>query len=264
MNNPVFLFSAGPMCGSKFVQELLSSSKEVLVWTAPPGALNHILEAIRLMDMSLSPGVMGVLSGTSKHKVQKKTLKPEDDARPHVANMRFSVKHMQRSFQQLFSTLYGMPSSKFGFATWGINDHTVNRQTCDMLRMIYPDAKFIFVIRHPIDCLRQIKKSGLRPRDHWGRLLEEKSPLDWFAANWARLADDFYEMPNSFSIRYEDILSGKLDVAALNQYLGTHLVLNPEHSPKSNPEDVVDNLTEPRVQKIKASIQTQMLKWSYK
>jgi hypothetical protein len=264
MKTPVFIFSTGPACGSKFVQELVSSSKQVLVWSAPPGALNHILEAMRLMDMSLSPGVMGVLSGTNKSKVQKKILKPEDDARPHVANMRFSVKHMQRSFQQLFATLYAMPSSKFGFDTWGITDHTANRQTCDMLRMIYPDAKFVFVIRHPIDCLRQIKKISMRPRDHWGRLLEEKSPLDWFAANWARLADDFYEMPNTFSIRYEDMVSGKLDIAALNQYLGAELVLNPEKMPKSNSEEVLDNISEPRIQKIKANIHSQMARWNYK
>lgn len=264
MKNPVFIFSAGPACGIKLVQELVSSSKEVLVWTAPSGALNHILEAIRLTDMSLSPGVMGVLSGTSKSKVEKKLLKPSDDARPHVANMRFSVKHMQRSFQQLFSTLYGMPSSKFGFDTWGVSDHTGNRQTYDMLRMIYPDAKFIFVIRHPIDCLRQIKKISLRPRDHWGRLLEEKSPLDWFAANWARLADDFYEMPNTFSIRYEDIVSGKLDISALNAYLGTKLAINLEQPAKHKAEQDLDNIAEPRVQKIKAAISAQMIRWNYK
>jgi hypothetical protein len=264
MKNPVFIFSAGPACGAKFVQELVSSSKEVLVWSAPAGALNHILEAMRLMDMSLSPGVIGVLSGASKNKVQKKILKPEDDARPHVANMRFSVKHMQRSFQQLFSTLYGMPSSKFGFQTWGISDHTANRQTCDMLRLIFPDPKFIFVIRHPVDCLRQIKKASIRPRDHWGRLLEEKSPVDWFAANWARLADDFYQMPNTFSIRYEDILSGKLDIGAINEYLGTELVLNSEKMPKSNAQEVLDNISEPRIQKIKAAIHLQMTKWNYK
>lgn len=264
MKNPVFIFSAGPACGNKFIQELVSSSKEVLVWSAPAGALNHILEAIRLMDMSLSPGVMGVLTGANKNKVQKKILKPEDDARPHVANMRFSVKHMQRSFQQLFSTLYGMPSSKFGFQTWGISDHTANRQTCDMLRLIFPDAKFVFVIRHPIDCLRQIKKSGLRPRDHWGRLLEEKHTLDWFVANWAKLADDFYGMPDSFSIRYEDVLSDKLDLLALNQYLGTQLTLNSELKPKSNSDAVIDNIPESKIQKIKISIHAQMLRWNYK
>ena len=264
MKNPVFIFSAGPASGGRFVQELVSSSKEVLVWSAPAGALNHILEAIRLMDMSSSPGVIGVLTGANKNKVQKKLLKPEDDARPHVANMRFSVKHMQHSFQQLFSTLYGMPSSRFGFQTWGINDYTANRQTCDMLRLIYPDAKFIFVIRHPIDCLRQIKKSGLRPRDQWGSLLEEARPLKWFAANWARLADDFYEMPNTLSIRYEDLLSGKLEIDALNQYLGTKLVLNAEHMPKSSPQAVIDNISELRVQQLEADLHAQMLKWNYK
>lgn len=263
MKKPVFIFSAGPACGAKFVQEFISSTKEVMVWTAPPGALNHILEAIRLTDMSLSPGVMGVLSGTTKSQVQKKVLKPNDDARPHVVNMRFSVKHMQRSFQQLFSTLYGMPAAKIGFETWGIADFTGNKQTCDMLRMIYPEARFIFVIRHPIDCLRQIKKYGFRPRDQWGRLLEEKNPVDWFAANWARLADDFYEMPNGFSIRYEDILSGKLDIHALNEYLGMQLDLSPDRLIKAKSEGVPDNIADARIQKIKAAISSQMKRWNY-
>lgn len=262
MKNPVFIFSAGPACGVKFVQQLISSSHEVMVWTAPAGALNHILEAIRLMDMSLSPGVMGVLAGTNKGKVEKKVLKPNDDPKPHVTNMRFSVKHMQHSFQQLFSSLYGMPAAKLGFQSWGIVDHTGNKQTCDMLRMIYPNARFIFVIRHPIDCLRAIKKIGLRPRDRWGRLLEEKSTIDWFAANWAAFADDFYGTPHVFNIRYEDLVSGKTDISALNTYLGTNLSA-PAHETQSMMHELPDNISVEKIAKIKLKIADQMAKWNY-
>lgn len=262
MKNPVFIFSAGPACGVKLVQQLISSSHEVMVWTAPAGALNHILEAIRLTDMSLSPGVMGVLAGTSKGKVEKKLLKPNDDPKPHVANMRFSVKHMQRSFQQLFSSLYGAPAAKFGFQSWGVADHTGNKQTCDMLRMIYPNARFVFVIRHPVDCLRAIKKIGLRPRDRWGRLLEEKNAIDWFAANWAAYADDFYGVPHVFNIRYEHLVSGKLEIAALNTYLGTNLSA-PAQSMQSMTHDLPDNISVEKIAKIKLKIADQMAKWNY-
>ncbi len=263
MKNPVFIFSAGPACGVRLAQQLLSSSNEIMAWSAPAGALNHILEAIRLMDMSLSPGVMGVLAGTSKAKVQKTVLKPSDDARPHVANMRFSVKHMQRAFQQLFSSLYGMPASKFGFQTWGIADYTANKQTCDMLRMIYPEAKFIFVIRHPVDCLRLIKKLGIRPRDRWGSLLEVKNPVDWFASHWAALADDFYGMPQVFNIRYEDLISGQLNLQALNDYLGAKLSLPPTQAPASNIEEMPDNISAEKLGKIRLAIADQMKKWNY-
>lgn len=214
---PVFVFTTGPCAGGKSLQQLLSASHELLVWSGTGGALRHTLEGLRQMDLAASPAMVKVLGGagraTGKNRIPRGT-----DVRSIVGSLRLAPSHLLRSYRQLFRRLYEVPAQGHGFSRWGLIESTGDRFVVDMLRLLHPDARFIFLVRDPLSCLAEIKARKLQARDGWGKQVST-GRMVWFARQWAALAAEFSSMDAGLAVRFEDIIENEALSKELNDYL---------------------------------------------
>lgn len=196
----------------------------------------HFLEGMRKLDLAASPSMRGVLTGMDVDRSARKTIAPGDDIMPYLADLRLPGKHTQRAFWRFCADLYGAPAKAHGFSRWGMVEASGTKFTADMLRLVFPKAKFLFVVRHPLDCLGAIKASRVQPRDRWGESVAPGRRLDWFAANWAAQAAEFGRIDYGLKLRYEDLLEGKVSLAELNDFLEIALAAEAVEALRSRPE----------------------------
>jgi hypothetical protein len=98
----------------------------------------------------------------------------------------------------------------------GVND-------AQFLRWLYPKAKFLFVYRNPYDAYCSYR-SVSNARDWYSRWPSAPAftPAA-FGRHWQRLALDFQKNADSVNgliVKYEDLISGKLEVTVLSDFCG--------------------------------------------
>jgi hypothetical protein len=211
MDEPVFIFSAGPRSGSTLLQRLILSSKEVLMWGETAAAINHITEALRLQDLNLRHSG-GVLSF-------KKFLDSKEPTKEWIANMQPPFSHTIACYSNMLMQMYGLPAKKMGYPRWGVKEVRCDLMTYEVLRNIFPKAKFVFLVRHPLHALRSIKQRNYNFADRYGRKLPENQLLH-FANNWVSLANDYKQIKGCFLIKYEDLCQKNFSSTELCNYLG--------------------------------------------
>ena len=122
-----------------------------------------------------------------------------------IANLTPPVEALRRSHRLFFDQLFGEPSRKSGRKTWGIKEVRLTTQHAAYLRWLFPEARFLFLVRDPIQAY-----SSYRQRGPWffnwpGRPVGSA----WtFGGLWNSMAGDFYdhhESLNGMLIRYEDL-----------------------------------------------------------
>ncbi len=217
-NKPVFLFSAGPRAGSTFVQRLITSGREVMMWGEGSGALNHILRSLALLRLTLSANPHNPLSGYGAEQFSN-FIKGGTDCNQWIANINPPFHLIVHAYRNLFDNIYGAPARELGYTRWGMKEVRGERSTIDALHTLFPQAKFIFLVRNPVDCLRSIKRRGYRFADNWGNPLSGRPAHLHFADNWFQLAMQYHSIDFGFHIRYEDITRDKALVSRLGEYL---------------------------------------------
>jgi hypothetical protein len=85
------------------------------------------------------------------------------------------------------------------------------------MKRLYPEAKFVFLVRNPLDCLTSIKR-----RDWMGHH-GDAEPLAYYTNHWSRLAMEFREAEFGYRFRYEDLLNSPQTMGELINYLGISL-----------------------------------------
>jgi hypothetical protein len=216
MDKPVFVFSAGPRSGSTLLQRLIISSREVLVWGETAGAINHVVESIRLLDLNLRPASQG---GSSGAELFKKFLDSKGSTTEWIANMQPPISHVTSCYSNMLIQMYGAPAKSLGYSRWGIKEVRGNLLTYVILKKIFPESRFVFLVRHPLHALRSIKQREYKFADNYGRKLVNNQLL-YFANNWVKLAGDFKKIKDGFLIKYEDLATKKFPNAELCSYLG--------------------------------------------
>lgn len=223
MTQPVFIFSAGPRSGSTLLQRLITSSGEVLVWGESNGAINNILNSLRLLEISLRPFNEGGAHGAEHF---RNFLLSKNKSNQWVANMNPPIGHVMQTYKNMFENLYGAPAKALNFKRWGIKEVRGTKFTIHMLRLIFPEAKFIFLVRNPMHCLRSIKQRNYSFADNWGRPVTGNKAT-YFAENWAQLSSAYHAETECFKLRYEDLIEKNFDVQKLCEHVGiNHIDLN--------------------------------------
>lgn len=262
MDNPIFIFSAGGRSGSTLLQRLVTSSKEVLIWGEGSGALNHILTSLKLLYISLQPGSKGGGSGEMQFKA---FLDSKDESNKWVASMNPPFPHILNSYRNMFQNLYGAPAKKIGYSRWGVKEIRADISTIKMLKILFPKAKFIFLVRNPFDCLRSIKQRNFMFLDNFGNPVLNNQ-LSHFAKNWANLSAMYHGESQGFKLRYEDIINNKLEISSLCQYLELAQMdvslIGGDSVDWKAPIPEVD-LTDEEIQQVKPMLDKSMKLWNY-
>lgn len=223
---PIFLLSAGWRAGSTLLQRLIMSDPKVLLWGEPYDecgiiqALAHTLKAFR--------------SGWPPKDYYFSGSRPASG--DWVANFFPVPAYLRRGHRAFFERVFAEPAELAGAERWGIKEVRLNVEHAHYLRWVYPNAKFVFLYRNPLDSYQSYCRYGRSWYDTW----PDKpvfTPTS-FGKHWRELTAGFVRDAarlNGLVIRYEDLINGtpeliqriekhlnvRLDPSVLGQKVGS-------------------------------------------
>ncbi len=211
---PLFVLSAGWRSGSSLLQRMLSSDGRSLVWGEPYGDWAPIPRlAATVASLARTPG------RTRRHAfeaVRRASAAPSDPTwllRAHVANLHPGVAHLRATHRRFVDDLLGAPARQRGFERWGAKWVRLSAHHGLYLRWLYPRARFVLLVRHPLDALRSYQ--GRAPNG-W-TIIEPRVRIGGparFLAHWANIVESFLDLGDRLGarlIRYEELIDRRSD-----------------------------------------------------
>jgi ABC-type multidrug transport system fused ATPase/permease subunit len=215
-DEPLFVFSAGWRSGSTLLQRLIVSADTYFLWGEP----YHQCDLVRRLAESLLPFGNGwpppeYLHGTDATKdYQGQTLSTE-----WIANLYPSVSTLVDAHRQALRTYLAPPAERPDIG-WGMKEVRLAGDYGLYLRLLFPRARFVFLVRDPRSAYRSYRE---RPTwfERWPRS-QVRTPYA-FGQLWSRLADSFLEYREPLDatlLRYEELFEGSEAIERLERVLG--------------------------------------------
>lgn len=209
---PIFICATGWRTGSTLLQRLVMSSGEALIWgepysdTMPSHALFSHLRAFK-SDYPYD----GCFQPISSDDVQALTT-------TWTACLFPPVQALYDAHQSFFIKLLQDPALKQGFKHWGMKEVRLNIDQALYLNWLFPNAKFIFLTRNPIDAYRSYK--GRAWYIQWPNLRVDTATD--FATFWSYLAEGFATQVaglKSLIVRYEDLIGKDGEISKIEDFI---------------------------------------------
>jgi hypothetical protein len=216
MNSPIFIFSAGWRSGSTLLQRMITASGKALIWGEAGGALNQFADAMERYRQMLGAADIKYkygYGGRGDAQYQELLKTGEEIAHKWIACLNPPREVFHEAFRSFLESIYGIPARELGYPRWGIKEVQADIEAAHFLRDLYPKAKFIFLVRNPIDCLISIK------RRHWMDCPAEVDPVTFFANHWLKLAKEFRGAGFGYSLKYEALINSPEVMTELSDYL---------------------------------------------
>lgn len=207
---PIFLLSAGWRSGSTLVQRLISSASGMLLWGEP----YHRCRYIQCMAAALKPITEGWPG-------PEMLLGSQDASRlseSWIANLYPDFNDLHLAHRAFLDSLFCEPAVRRGYKRWGLKEVRFGRDEIAYLRWLYPNARFVLLIRDPRHAWRSYR----------GKIWYISWPdqpvytVATFTRIWHALAADFLAeaaAKDVLLIRYEDLVQGGEAVDALEAHL---------------------------------------------
>jgi hypothetical protein len=214
-DDPVFILSAGWRSGSTLVQRLVNSSGRVCVWGEP---FHEARIVARLVD---AMAAFDPVAGRFQARIADDTFRLDGLPNSWTANLTPSPENLAYGCRNLLDALFGQPARQLGARSWGIKEVTWSSDVAVFLRYVYPNARFVFLVRDPVAAWRSYRHNL---RDPWYRRWSDRpvaGPVA-FARLWSELADGFWRtgpVVGALLLRYEDVRDGTC-LEALERHLG--------------------------------------------
>ncbi|OYY94858.1 MAG: hypothetical protein B7Y41_04690 [Hydrogenophilales bacterium 28-61-23] len=219
---PIFVLSAGWRSGSTLLQRLVMSDPSVLIWGEPYDECGLI--------QALADSMKAFRPGWPPQEYFYDGTPPDQLTGEWIANLFPSLEDWRKGQRALFDAMFAMPAKRAGAKRWGIKEVRLTAEHCAYLRWLYPKARFLFLIRNPLEAYRSYCRYGRS----WYDVFPHRPVFTptAFGRHWKMLAEGMLDQAISLDaqvIRYEDLISGKVDLTGIERYLGTnldHAVLN--------------------------------------
>jgi len=210
--SPIFLLSAGWRSGSTLLQRLLMSDPRVLIWGEPYdecGLIQAIANSMRAFRPGWPPQEY-FYDGTP----------PDQLTGEWIANLFPALDDWRHAQRALLDRLFAEPAKRAGAERWGIKEVRLTADHCHYLRWLYPNAKFVFLYRHPLEAYRSYCRYG---RSWYGRFPDQPvfTPTA-FGRHWRELMEGFLRDASPLGaviVKYEDLVAGRASLAALEDSL---------------------------------------------
>ncbi len=173
-DDPVFPASIGWCSGSTLTQRGLMTDPAILVWGEP---LAHLDFLNRLAEPLL--GISADWPGESHWLSRRGEVNLNQD---WVATLAPDAGHLKSAYRSFLDTWLVVPARQRGFKRWGVKQVRWTGEDAVMLRWLYPQCKFLVVVRHPVSAYQSMRNFGFDPpayghlvkwRDHWVSSLED-------------------------------------------------------------------------------------------
>lgn len=142
-----------------------------------------------------------------------------------VANLYPEVADLQKAYLAYMQTLFIDTAKSKGIGRWGIKDVRLTIDDAHFLKWLYPEAKFLFLVRDPYKAYRSYRLT----RDWYHEWPHDPvMTARRFGQHWRDLARGFHDGVNEIGgmlLRQEDLSSGEVDFAGLETYL--EIEINP-------------------------------------
>ena len=95
---------------------------------------------------------------------------------------------------------YQQLSEKYGYQRWGIKNPLNEPQMIERMRILMPQARFVFIYRNPIDVIKSAKSRAF---------ITNVDQLRQYAIQWREVLSAVvkYGFPNVWVLKYEDLIA---------------------------------------------------------
>jgi len=221
--SPIFLLSAGWRSGSTLLQRLIMSDPRALLWGEPfdeCGVIQAMAGTVKAFRSGWPPADYYL----SHHR----DAKPGELADDWIANLFPAAADLQRGHRAFFEATFAEPARRAGSPRWGIKEVRLTAGHAQYLAWLYPNARFLFLYRNPLDAYQSYCRYGRNWYDVWpdGPVFTPEA----FGRHWRELTAGFLAAERSLDalvVRYEDLVSAD---EALLARIEKHLELKLDRS----------------------------------
>lgn len=197
------------------LQRVVMSSGEVMVWGEAGGGLDALEDAHGRYRQMLGAGGVKFrhgFGGNGEQQFQEILQHGCSGAKKWIASANPPLEYLDSALRELLLRYYGDSAQKLGFRRWGVKEVQSGQETAEFLRQLFPQARFIWLVRNPMSCLLSIKRRNWI--DYSG-----PDPVGYFAQHWRDLASQFRSMAFGMLIRYEALIADSEMLRELAEYL---------------------------------------------
>jgi hypothetical protein len=203
MSKPIFIFAAGWRSGSTLLQRMLMSSGGALIWGESGGALQCFADAARRYKQMLGSGNIRYeygFGGNGAEEFKQFQRNGGNDVYTWIACINPPEQIIKDALRRTLEDIYAETARRMGYQRWGVKEVFTGTDTARLLMELYPEAKFVFLVRNPLACILSIKR-----RD-WMDQKGMRDPLMFYANHWKKLAAGFRSAGFGHYVRYEDLV----------------------------------------------------------
>ena len=204
-SRPVFVLSSSWRSGSTLLQRFITATGEVLVWGETGGALSALADALKGWEQITADSTRrfpGGVGGKGEAAYGKFIASPKaEHAGQWIANLAPPYADIADGLRGLFDTLYGQRAESLGYPRYGIKETRCDLDTARKLRGLFPDARFLFLVRNPIDVALSLK------RRNWMGRKQGHATLKFYAEHWRTRSMQFRQADFGLTLRYEDFIA---------------------------------------------------------
>ena len=196
------------------MQRILVTDPQLLLWGEPLGEMAVVSRLAEMVANSINP----LKWGTPLSQVDANS---SELATSWIAVLGPSTDYFRTALRGLFDQWLGAPARERGFARWGFKEVRFGATEASLLHWLYPNAKFVVISRHPYDAYRSAADAPWTAYYRYPDVPVDSAAR--FARHWNRLAVSWSELPAGFPffyVKYEDLITRKIDFRKLESWLG--------------------------------------------
>ena len=210
-NKPIFVLSTIWRSGSTLLQRTLCTDHDILIWGEPYADCNLFASLARSAIALAQPnwpraghfamGLPHVFDNPEEH---------------FIANLYPPMHNFRAGHRAMLDNTFSVPARDRGRERFGIKFVRLSLEEAQYLEWMYPDARFIFLVRNPWDCWRSYK--GYNWKYRWPKQIITK--VSQFAMLWQKQTSELLQFTgsNHMWLRYEDFLQPDFDWDRLRDF----------------------------------------------
>jgi hypothetical protein len=209
---PIFILSSSWRSASTLLARLVLSTDSCLIWGEPYCEMGPIQ---RLYD-----GLTYVSSGRIRDEWYASNFSKLGSslAFQNEACLFPDLGDLLVAHREFLMSLFHQPAKRAGFRNWGLKEVRLDVNHAKYLQLLFPEAKFIFLVRNPFHAYSSY--AGSLWYDRW-----PNRPIytPWhFGKHWKRLTSGFIsaDLPNSILVKYDDLIPDSDGLQRLEDFLG--------------------------------------------